>query len=107
MKEETPQHEHYLRPQRDVEDISKLATQLAPVEEALLKSGSDHKSPEEFSTLVVNKNSLSIPKSINEDGDVRRGVFGLEPVIVVILMLMIVFIAFISYLVYQMPAPVK
>lgn len=102
MKEQEPQHEHYLREHKDVEDISRLSEKLTPPEETVSKSGSDRAARDD-GILVVDTGQLKIPHGFVENEQEKRGLFGLEPVIVVIMVLMIVFIAFIAYLVYLMP----
>lgn len=107
MKEETPQHEHYAREHKDAKTIAKLSGQLAPPEERDVHHGRDQRSRENDGGIVLDTGSLKIPKGFIENEEAKRGLFGLEPVIVVILILMMAFIAVIAYLVYLMPTPVK
>ena len=104
MKKQVPRHEHYLRGHKDVEDISKLSEKLTPPEEIDAKSGSAQSSRDDDGTFVVDTGTLKLPQGFVENEQEKRGMFGLEPVIVVILILMLAFIAFIAYLVYLTPA---
>lgn len=104
MKEQVPQHEHYLRGHKDSEDISELSEKLAPPEELVTKSASEDTSRENDGVLVVDTGALKMPKGYLENDEDKRGLFGLEPIIVVILILLILFIAFIAYLIYLTPA---
>lgn len=105
MKGTVPQHEHYLRGHKETEDLSELSEKLAPPEESVAKRESYIKSRDDDGALVVDTGSLKLPQGFVENEQEKRGILGLEPVIVVILILMLAFIAFIAYLVYLTPVP--
>jgi hypothetical protein len=107
MTDKLPHHEHYLRGHKEAEDLSKLSDKLAPLEETAAKSESDIESRDDDGALFIDTGKLKLPQGFVENEQEKRGIFGLEPVIVVILTLMLVFIAFIAYLVYLTPVPNK
>lgn len=104
MKEEEPQHEHFMRAHKGSEDISELSDKLAPPEEIDSNVRRDSPSGEDDGPLVVDTGALKLPHGFVESEEEKRRVFGLEPEILVILTLLIVFIGLIAYLVYKMPA---
>lgn len=104
MSEQEPQHEHFLREHKDVEDITKLSERLAPPEENVAKTENDRSSRDNDGMIDVDTGTLKLPQGFVEYEQEKRRIFGLEPVIVIILTLMLVFIAFIAYLIYLTPA---
>jgi hypothetical protein len=104
MKEELPQHDHYLRGHRDAEDLSKLSRKLTPSEETHSTQKDDLTSPDNDELLDVDTGALKFPQGLMENEPEKPGIFGHDPVIVIIFTLMLLFIAFITYLVYLTPA---
>ena len=107
MKKYVPEHEHYAREHNDPKSIAELSGRLAPPEESDDMPKGESQSLEYESDIGFDTGSLKIPQGYVEYEQAKRGLFGLEPVIIVIMFLMMAFICFIAYLVYQMPAPVK
>ena len=104
MKKKEKQHEHFLRRHTKPEDISKLSERLAPPEETGANQEAGHDSFNNDDTISIDTGKLKLPKGFVEDQQEKRGVFGLEPVIIVIMALMLAFIAFIAYLIYLSPS---
>jgi hypothetical protein len=92
-------------------DTAQLAAQLAPLEE-LDKSNAakqlgaqplvDAQADPQFSAIVVDNDSLLVPRDIMEGGD-EKTFLGMEPVVLVILVFMLAFIAFIAWQISLMP----
>lgn len=102
------QHRGRRRRRRDTGD---LAAQLAPLEEqdirAAQQQGAKESGPTEDAKklggrIVVDTGSLVLPKAIGEREP--KGVWGIEPVVLVIVGLMLAFIAFIAWQISQLPA---
>ncbi len=93
-------------------DTSQLAAQLAPLEELDKTSAAkqfgmgphlgDPRADPHYGAIVVDNDSLHIPKDIMEGGD-GKTFLGMEPVVLVILGVMLVFIAFIAWQISLMP----
>jgi hypothetical protein len=89
-------------------DTAGLAARLAPLEEQRHAAvTSDQKQrvggvSQEPGAIVVDRNSLNVPKEMME-GAGTKGLFGMEPVVLVILGLMLAFIAFIAWKISEMP----
>jgi hypothetical protein len=100
------------REKRKKGDTAQLAAQLAPLEEldsrsAATQLGSsphpgDSQADPHYGVIVVDNDSLHIPKDIMEGGD-EKTYLGMEPVALVILGIMLVFIAFIAWQISLMP----
>jgi hypothetical protein len=84
-------------------DTGKLVAQLAPLEQqdrnAAIKHGAIDGSNHGEGAILVD--SPVLPKGIAEDE--ARGIFGIEPVVMVIVALLLAFIAFIALKISQMP----
>lgn len=93
---------------RRKQDTARLAASLAPLEEQRPASVPiDQKqmtggASQEAGAIVVDRNSLHVPKEMMERSG-AKGLFGMEPVVLVIIGLMLCFIAFIAWQVSQMP----
>jgi hypothetical protein len=97
---------------RKKSDTARLAARLAPLEE--LDQGGASKQLEgkplisdghpnnQNGAIVVDNESLNLPKDLTEGGD-EGTFFGIEPVVLVILGVMLAFIAFIAWKISQMP----
>jgi len=88
-------------------DTARLAARLAPLEEQGKAIAIDQKqsvggASQESGAIVVDRNSLQVPKEMME-GSEAKGLFGMEPVVLVILGFMLCFIAFIAWQISQMP----
>ena len=100
------------RRKRKKGDTAQLAAQLAPLEEldsrsaaTQLGSGAHPGDPQadpHYGAIVVDNDSLHIPKDIMEGGD-EKTYLGMEPVVLAILGIMLVFIAFIAWQISLMP----
>jgi len=110
MKKRFP---HYIRlRKRRKGDGAQLAAQLAPLEEldkqaaqqqgANGHSANDGRANRQQGAIVVENEKADRPKGITEDRD-GKGVFGIEPVVIVILLVMLTFIAFIAWEISKMP----
>ena len=94
-------------------DTAKLAARLAPLEEldqsraakplASTPHLGDPQADPDYGAIVVDKDSLNLPKDIMEGSD-GRTFLGMEPVVLVILGVMLAFIAFIAWQISLMPA---
>lgn len=90
-------------------DTASLAASLAPLEEQrpaaviIDQKQSVGGVSQEVGAIVVDRNNLHLPKEMME-GSGTKGLFGIEPVVLVILGLMLAFIAFIAWQISQMPA---
>ena len=92
-------------------DTAQLAAQLAPLEEQDRRAAkkqlggkpvSNASQPDpQFGEIVVDKDSLHVPKDIMEGGE--KTYLGMEPVVIVILGIMLAFIAFIAWQITLMP----
>lgn len=93
-------------------DTAQLAAQLAPLEELDSRSaatqlgsgphlGNSLADPH-YGAIVVDNDSLHVPKDIMEGGE-EKTVLGMEPVVLVILCFMLLFIAFIAWQISLMP----
>ena len=100
------------RGKRKKGNTAKLAARLAPAEELArgsvgvesqtsAPSGGPHPDPH-YGAIVVDNDSLHIPKDIMESGN-EKTYLGMEPVVLVILGGMLVFIAFIAWQISLMP----
>ena len=104
---------HRSKRKRKKGDTAQLAAQLAPLEEFDKTSAAkqlgvvspipDTSSESLFSAIVVDNDSLQVPKDILESGD-EKTYLGMEPVVIVILGVMLLFIAFIAWQITLMPA---
>jgi hypothetical protein len=93
-------------------DTAKLAAQLAPLEELDKSSAAkqlgtgphlgDPQADPHYGAIIVDSDSLHVPKDIMEGGD-EKTFLGMEPVVLVILGVMLVFIGFIAWQISQMP----
>ena len=93
-------------------NTSRLAAQLAPLEELDKKSAAKQlgitmpttqsTSDSGFSAIVIDNNSLQVPKDILQESG-ERTYLGMEPVVLAILAVMMVFIGFIAWQISQMP----
>jgi hypothetical protein len=89
-------------------DTARLAASLAPLEEqrtTAITTGQKQRAggaSQEPGAIVVDRNTLNVPKEMME-GTGTKGLFGMEPVVLVILGLMLAFIAFIAWQISQMP----
>lgn len=100
------------REKRKKGDTAQLAALLAPLEEldsrsaaTQLGSGShlgDSQADQHYGVIVVDNDSLHIPKDIMEGGD-EKTYLGMEPVVLIILGIMLVFVAFIAWQISLMP----
>jgi len=101
------------REKRKKGDTAQLAAQLAPLEEldsrgAATQLGSsphlgDPLADPQYGVIVVDNDSLHVPKDMMEGGDAKT-FLGMEPVVLAILGVMLAFIAFIAWQISQMPA---
>lgn len=107
LKQQEPQHDHFAREHKDQDDIAELSDRLAPPEEINSNFGSERESRDDDGTLVVDTGALKFPKGFVENEQEKRGILGLEPVIVLILSILLAFIGLIAYFVYKMPASPK
>ncbi len=93
-------------------DTAQLAAQLAPLEELDSRSAAsqlgssphlgDPQTDPHYGAIVVDNDSLHIPKDIMEGGD-ETTYLGMESVVLVILGIMLVFIAFIAWQISLIP----
>lgn len=93
--------------------MSKLAEQLAPLEErsqpaAVKQVGIDAASGngqagQDSGAIIVDKDLSHLPRDMMEEGG-EKTFLGMEPVVIVILAVMLTFIAFIAWQITQMPA---
>jgi hypothetical protein len=93
-------------------DTAQLAAQLAPLEEldsrgvATRPGSSPHlgepQADPHYGAIVVDNDSLHLPKDIMEGGG-EKTYLGMEPVVLVILGIMLVFIAFIAWQISLIP----
>lgn len=100
------------RRKRKKGDTAQLAAQLAPLEELDKSSASrqigvgpdsgDPRSDPHYGAIIVDNESLHVPKDINESGN-EKTFLGMEPVVLVILGVMLTFIAFIAWQISLMP----
>jgi hypothetical protein len=88
-------------------DSEELAAQLAPLEEQTATRGAQGGANNHDGAIVVDTGALKLPEGIGADTSKRRGLFGVEPVILVIVALMLAFILFIAWQISQMPTPTK
>lgn len=100
------------RRKRKKGDTAQLADQLAPLEELHKRNAAkqigtgDDLAPQadpHYGAIVVDNDSLHVPKDIEASGD-EKTFMGMEPVVVVILGVMLTFIAFIAWQISLMPA---
>jgi hypothetical protein len=94
------------RMRRKKGDTAQLAAQLAPLEErdkGAAESDRRGGANQESGAIVVDRNSLTVPKEMME-GPVTGRFLGMEPVVLAILGFMLAFIAFIAWQISQMPA---
>lgn len=100
------------RGKRKKGDTAQLAAQLAPLEEQNKRSapaqgdggqvGRVAVATQEYGAIVVGNENLRLTKDIMEGG-AKRGILGMEPIVLVILGLMLAFIAFIAWQIWRMP----
>jgi hypothetical protein len=100
------------RGKRKKQDTAKLAARLAPLEEldktivakelASSPHLSDPLADPHYGAIVVDNDSLNLPKDIME-GSGGETFLGMEPVVLVILAVMLAFIAFIAWQISHMP----
>jgi hypothetical protein len=89
-------------------DTAQLAAQLAPLEEQDKRRAdsalNDKRggASQESGAIVVDRNSLTVPKEMMESPG-TKGFFGMERVVLVILGVMLAFIAFVAWQISQMP----
>ena len=90
-------------------DTAQLAAQLAPLEEQNKPVPKDDEfggasrhaiAHQEPGAIVVERDSLSVSEEARRS---HKGVFGLEPVVVVIICLVLAFIAFIAWQISLLP----
>jgi hypothetical protein len=84
--------------------VDELAAQLAPPEEQAGQAAIEAKKSTGNGAIIVDKSSLKIPASLDEEKRETARLFGLEPVVITILVISLTFIAFITYLIAHMPA---
>ena len=88
-------------------DTAQLAAQLAPLEELIKNKGQTQEKPVDATgqtdSIVVDKNSLKLPKEMLEESNQGKNIWRLEPVAVVILVVALAFIAFIAWQISLMP----
>ncbi len=109
-----PTHPAYQRGKQKG-DTSKLAAQLAPLEEqdarAAQKQGSRERNQkngasQENGAIIIDTNTLNLPKGINhEHAEGGRKFFGIEPLVLFILGGVLAFIIFIAWQISRMPPP--
>ena len=93
-------------------NTARLAARLAPLEEQHPGATAvDQKQRaggviQEPGAIVVDRNNLQIPHEMME-GSGTKGLFGIEPVVLVILGMMLCFIAFVAWKISEMPIPVE
>ena len=99
------------RVRRKKGDTAQLAAQLAPLEEQNQQArgtGDSNQSPsntsisQEAGAIVVDSHNSDLSNIV--EGAQRKGVLGMEPVVLVILSVMLTFIAFIAWQISMMPA---
>lgn len=96
------------RVRRRTGNTAGLAARLAPLEEqrsGAVAAGNKQRvggASQEPGAIVVDRNNLNVPKEMME-GTGTKGLFGMEPVVLVILGLILAFIAFIAWQISQMP----
>lgn len=100
------------RRKRKKGETAQLAAQLAPLEELDKKSAAKQlgitmpvtqsTSDSGFSAIVVDIDSLHVPKDILEESG-EQTYLGMEPVVLVILAVMLVFIGFIAWQISLLP----
>jgi hypothetical protein len=100
------------RVKRKKGDTTRLAAQLAPLEEqkgqnALQHVDSGHGAiqggaTQEYGAIVVDNESVRLSNEMME-GKARGGFLGMEPVVIAILAFMLTFIAFIAWQISRMP----
>ena len=89
-------------------DTARLAARLAPLEEQRSPAITGEQkqrvggASQEPGAIVVDRKNLHVPKEMME-GTGTKGLFGMEPVVIVILGLMLAFIAFIAWKISEMP----
>ena len=100
------------RGKRKKGDTAQLAARLAPLEELDHKSAAKQLGPgaqgealadPHSGAIVVDNDSLNLPKDIMEGSSGGGTFLGMEPVVLVILGVMLAFIAFIAWQISQMP----
>ena len=99
------------REKRKKGDTAQLAAQLAPLEELDSRSAAKQLGSSQagnppadshYGAIVVDNDSVNVPKDIMEGGD-EKTYLGMEPVVIVILGIMLLFIAFIGWQISLMP----
>jgi len=96
------------RVRRGKGNTARLAARLAPLEEQHQEATAiDQKQraggvSQEAGAIVVDRNNLHVPREMLE-GSGKKGLLGMEPVVLVILGLMLCFIAFVAWKISEMP----
>jgi hypothetical protein len=103
---------HFRHKKRKKGDTAELAAHLAPLEEQDIHSaakqiGIDSNLPDprmdpNYGAIVVDSESINVPKGMSESAGETR-FLGMEPVVIVILIVMLTFIFFIAWQVSLMP----
>jgi hypothetical protein len=96
------------RTRRRKGDKAELAAQLAPLEERKQVDARDQGLKmtdvnQQQGAIVVDNDSLPLPKEVMEGRGAGRLFLGMEPVVLVILIVMLTFIAFIAWQISLMP----
>ena len=94
------------RVRKNKPDTARLAARLAPLEEQGQRTTTAIEERhaagvDQPGTIVVDKNSLQVPKEMIEGGE--KHFLGMEPVTLVILAFMLCFIAWVAWQISQMP----
>jgi hypothetical protein len=93
------------RTRRKKGDTAELAAQLAPLEERKRVDAVSQglRASQQNGAIVVDNDSLPLPKEVMEGRSGGRHFLGMEPVVLAILFVMLTFIAFIAWQISQMP----